>query len=166
MKIRGILAQFAQREAGPIVQFIKYGIAGGVATAVHVTVFALCACFVLPALTAGDPAVEYLGFPVATVGESTRALYAMLDNVIAFLFSNLTAYVINIFWVFKPGRHKRSVEVGLFFAGSAISLGVGSGLMWLIIRWQGTETTYAFGMNIIAAVLINYAARKYLIFKG
>jgi hypothetical protein len=32
-----ILKQFAGREAGPLVQFIKYGLAGALATAVHIT---------------------------------------------------------------------------------------------------------------------------------
>jgi len=31
---------------------------------------------------------------------------------------------------------------------------------------MGAETTYAFAANIVASVLINYAARKYFIFKG
>jgi hypothetical protein len=28
------------------------------------------------------------------------------------------------------------------------------------------QTTYAFGANLVSALLINYAMRKYVIFKG
>ena len=38
-----------------LIQFIKYGIAGGLATVVHMFVFFLMAWKVCPALTAKDP---------------------------------------------------------------------------------------------------------------
>ncbi len=42
--------QFLQRDAGPVVQFIKYAIAGGSATGVDVLVFYLAAWKLIPAL--------------------------------------------------------------------------------------------------------------------
>ncbi len=45
-----ILQQFLQRDADPVVQFIKYAIAGGSATGVDVLVFYLVAWKLIPAL--------------------------------------------------------------------------------------------------------------------
>ena len=90
----------------------------------------------------------------------------MLDNVICFFFSNLTAYILNVRWVFKPGRHNRVVEVLLFYAVSALSALIGTPLMGLLIRYLGLMTTLAFGVNIVVAVMVNYALRKFVIFKG
>jgi len=38
--------------------------------------------------------------------------------------------------------------------------------MGFLIRRYGMRTTYAFVTNIIAALMINYAMRKFFIFKG
>ena len=35
-----------------------------------------------------------------------------------------------------------------------------------LIRRHGIRTTYAFGTNILTALLINYAMRKFVIFSG
>ena len=161
-----IIRQFTSKEHGPLVQFIKYGIGGGAATAVHVVIFYTMASVVFPALTADDLAVRLLGFPVAEIDDALRARLTALDNFIAFLFSNFVAYIINIKWVFEDGRHSRSVECLMFFAVSGISIAVGTGIAWGLIRWFGLTTTVAFISNIVASVMINYAMRKFVIFKG
>ena len=74
--------------------------------------------------------------------------------------------IFNIYWVFEAGRHHWLVEVGLFYAVSGISVAIGTGLMGWLIKRYGVRTTYAFVSNIVTAVLINYAARKFFIFKG
>jgi putative flippase GtrA len=89
-----------------------------------------------------------------------------MNNIVAFFFSNSVAYTINVFWVFKPGRHKRIVEILMFFGVSAISMAIGTPIMGALIRYLGMTTTLAFGANVIVAVLVNYAARKFIIFKG
>jgi hypothetical protein len=38
--------------------------------------------------------------------------------------------------------------------------------MGFLIRRFGMLTTYAFGANILAALLINYVMRKFFIFNG
>ena len=90
----------------------------------------------------------------------------MLDNLVAFLFSNLTAYLLNIFWVFKAGRHHWLLEIGLFYLVSGISVVLGSTLMGYLIHHFGLVTTQAFGANVLTSLLINYMLRKYVIFKG
>ncbi|MBM4148082.1 MAG: GtrA family protein [Lentisphaerae bacterium] len=161
-----ILEQFVGREAGPLVQFIKYAIAGGMATSVHILVFHLCAWRLFPALQANDLAVKLLGMQTAREDDRTRARNSMIDNGIAFIFSNLAAYIINILWVFERGRHGVLVEIGLFYLVSGTSMAVGTSIMGFMIRRWGVRTTYAFGANLVTALLINYALRKFFIFNG
>jgi putative flippase GtrA len=161
-----IARQFSGREHTPLVQFIKYGICGGVATAVHILIFFLCAWKLLPALGLEDPLVKLFGLTVIPVTESARAWHALADNAIAFVFSNMTAYVLNILWVFERGRHHWLVELGLFYAVSGTSLVVGSILQTFLIQHFGLATTPAFGANVIASMSINYVLRKFMVFKG
>jgi len=90
----------------------------------------------------------------------------MKGNAIAFLVSNLVAYIINIYWVFVPGRHHWLIEITLFYLVSAVAIVIGTGLMGFLIRRFGMLTTYAFGSNIVSAFTINYAVRKFFIFNG
>jgi len=161
-----IARQFSGREHTPLVQFIKYGICGGLATAVHILIFFLCAWKLLPALRGADPLVRLFGLTVNPVVEASRAWYALADNAIAFVFSNMTAYVLNILWVFERGRHHWWIEVGLFYAVSGISLAVGSILQLFLIQHFRLETTPAFGANVVASMSINYVLRKFMVFKG
>ena len=165
------LQKFNSRDAHPIFQFIKYGIAGGAATAVHMVVFFICALLAFPALTDTDPFVRFFGWlgvsvPIAEVSDTVRASRNVYDNFIAFMFSNAVAYVINIFWVFKRGRHHWLVEVLMFYAVSGISFGIGTALQWALVNYTGIDTTYAFGAQLITAMMINYVCRKFVIFKG
>ena len=167
--MKSIIHQFTSRESGPLVQFIKYGICGGIATLVHVTIFFLIASMVLPALTDTDLTVRllrHIGVCVTLADEAVRARNAMIDNFISFIFSNLTAYLMNIMWVFKPGRHSRIVEIGMFYAVSGVSMAIGTVVMGALIKSFGLTTTVAFGANVVTSVLINYVMRKFVIFKG
>jgi hypothetical protein len=65
-----------------------------------------------------------------------------------------------------PGRYHWIVEVVLFYLVSGAALVTGTAMMGFLIRRFGMLTTYAFGSNIFAALLINYAMRKLFIFKG
>jgi len=162
----GIIEQFMGRDAGPLIQFIKYGIGGGIATVVHVTIFHLCAWKAFPALQQEDWAVKIFRLSVAPEDDGLRSRNSMIDNGIAFIFSNLTAYVVNIIWVFEPGRHHWLVEIGLFYLVSGVSIVIGTSLMGWLIKKFGMTTTYAFLANLVSALLINYAMRKFVIFSG
>ena len=161
-----ILEQFTGREAGPLVQFIKYAIGGGIATAVHIAVFHLFAWRVFPALQENDWAVKWFKLSVAPEDNALRSRNSMIDNGIGFLFSNFVAYLVNIFWVFQRGKHGFLVEIGLFYLVSGVSVLIGTALMGYIIRRYGVRTTYAFLCNLVTALLINFAMRKFVIFKG
>ena len=164
--MKRILIQFTRREAHPAIQFIKYAIAGVVATAVDVLAFYAAAILILPALDPSDPVARLLGLHVLPIAEGLRSSRYVWDKVIAFFFSNLTAYVVNILWVFTPGRHGKAMEIALFYAVSAASFSVGTALGWLLIRWTGLPTTYAYAANAAASIAINYVCRKFIVFKG
>jgi len=154
-----------KRKSGPFVQFVKYGLSGGVATIVHITIFHLAAWKIFPALQENDYVIAMLGLSVTEVDVATRSLNSMFSNGIAWIFSNLVAYLLNIFWVFESGRHNRIIEIGLFYLVSGVSMGVGTALMGFLIGQFDMQTTYAFTANLVSAVLINFAMRKFFIFK-
>ncbi len=163
------IVAFLSEKDNPIVQFLKYGVCGGIATGVDMAVFFLFAWLVFPALTETDPFVKLLRFfcfDVQFVSESMRLRNYWFDKVICFLFSNLAAYVLNVRFVFKAGKHKRHHEMMLFFALSLVSFFVGTFSGDALIRFCGLDTTYSYIAAMISALLINYAGRKFLIFHG
>ena len=162
----GLWAEFAGREAGPVVQFIKYALCGGLATAVDMAVFFFMAWRILPGLRETDPLVVRLHLRVRPVDESLRAFRFLVNTAVAFVFSNLTAYALNAAWVFTPGRHGRGVEMALFFAVSAASVAIGAAVGWALIRWAGWSTSISYGSKLVASLLVNYAGRKWFVFLG
>jgi putative flippase GtrA len=118
------------------------------------------------ALQAEDWFVKVFNLPTQELDDVARARNSMLSNGAAFLVSNLAAYLINIYWVFVPGRYPWPVEVVLFYLVSGVAILIGTWLMSLLIRRFGMLTTYAFGANLLAALMINYAMRKFFIFNG
>lgn len=160
---------FLTEKDNHLVQFIKYGMCGGAATVVDMTVFFLFAWLVFPALTESDPFTKLLGIlnlDIRTVSESLRLRNYWIDKVICFLFSNLTAYVLNVLFVFKAGKHKRHHELILFYAVSLVSFLFGTFIGAWLIKGCGLDTTYSYIAAMISSLLINYAGRKFFIFHG
>ena len=117
-----------------------------------------------------DSAVEIVSFSAVSAFASRPWIVSSFSpyklSPSLFLISNLTAYVLNILWVFERGRHRWWVEVGLFYAVSGISWVVGSVLQTLLIGGWGLSTTVAFGANVVASMSINFVLRKFWVFKG
>jgi len=164
--MNAIFQQFLQRKASPLIQFIKYVISGGVAVVINLVIFYILAWLVLPALNPDDPVVQITGLTVQPLDDTVRAHRAVIDNCIAFIFANLVAYLLNIYWVFEPGRHHKVIEISMFYVVSGTSFAIGSALMWLLINYLSFSTTIAFGAQLVSAALINFVVRKYVIFKG
>lgn len=187
--MQNIRAQFTRREASPLIQFIKYAICGVGALTAHVIVFFLLSWLFIPALNAEDVLVKLFHLSCAPISDVIRARNAMINNALAFLLSNLAAYILNILWVFESGRRyppldvalrklgliqrarlracaHRTVEVALFYAVSGIAIVIGTFLMGVLINQWHFTTTVAFGVQCIIAALINFALRKFMIFKG
>jgi putative flippase GtrA len=162
----GVLRQFLRREASPPIQFVKYVIAGGTAVGVHTLIFFLAGWFLLPALDQTDIVVRALGLTVADLDPAVRARNAMVNTVPAFLVSNMVAYLINIAWVFHPGRYRWYLALGMFYVTSAVAVTLGTAFMGLLIRYLHWSTTVAFSANLVTSLLINFTVRKFVIFKG
>jgi putative flippase GtrA len=161
-----IIEQFMGQDAGPVVQFVKYALAGGVATAVHITAFHFVAWKLFPALQPRDWFVKLFRIEVGPEDDQLRSKNSMRSNFTAFLLSNLVAYAINVMWVFEAGRYAWYLELLLFYLVSGVSIVLGTFLMGWLIKRFGMLTTFAFGANLVTALLINYAMRKFVIFKG
>jgi len=164
--IKSILTQLTQRKASLPIQFLKYSLSGCVAVAVHSVAFFIFAWLIIPALKEDEIVVRILNLSVTVMNDTVRARNAFIDNWLAFIFSNFAAYILNVTWVFESGRHRRWVELTMFYVVSAISIFVGSVVMWLLIKYIGSSTALAFGAEIVAAAMVNFVVRKYFIFKG
>ncbi len=149
-----------------LIQFIKYAVAGALATMTHIVVFHLAGWKIFPVLQAKDLAVRFFKLTITATDDAARARNSMICNGIAFLISNMVAYIINVAWVFHGGRYNFILEILFFYAVSGISVFLGTLLMSVLIRRYGLLTTYAFGANILAEVLLNYVVRKFFIFSG
>ena len=166
MSLKSRWNHYLSHDAPPLVQFVKYGLAGGLATATHILAFFLVGFLLFPCVADSDPLVKLFGLVAPAVEEALRARYAVYSNVIAFFVSNTVCYFANRWFVFKPGRHHAVIEFLLFLAVSAVSMTVGTTLMGVLIKQFGVQTTYAFGANILSSLAINYVMRKFFVFKG
>lgn len=149
-----------------LIQFIKYALAGVLATTIHIIIFHLVGWKIFPVLQENDPAVRFFKLPVRPIPDAIRAHNSMITNGIAFLIANMVAYVSNILWVFHGGKHHFIIEILLFYAVSGSSVVIGTMLMRTLIKRYGILTTTAFGANIFISLMLNYAMRRFFIFAG
>lgn len=147
-------------------QFLKYFLCGGIAFATDMVVFFLVAWLLFPALTETDLFVRLFNIQVESIPENLRTINFCIGNVIAFVVSNFTAYVLNILFVFKAGKHSRRKELGLFYLVSGVSVGIGVAIGAVLIQTFGLSTSSSYIAKAVSTILINYAARKFIIFHG
>ena len=151
--LRTILAALHSRDVHPVIQFFKYAVCGVAALIVHTTVYFLLAKFVLPAL---ETNVSDLAI---------RANHALINTGIAFLFSNTTAYLLNVRWVFTSGRHSRVREFLFFTLVNAPGAVCGVAVQDWLIRSLGWPAWAAFAGFVLPNVMVNFACRKLFIFQ-
>lgn len=163
--MKQILRQFASRRAHPVIQFVKYVISGGIVTVFSIAVFAILTWKVFPSLQEHEFVVRFLNLHVEPMDEALRARNYAFCKIIEFFVVGLVGYFINIAWVFEPGRHSRHKEILLFYAVGLISFAAGTALGAGLIAIFNAGAVMAYVANMIAAVLINFAGRKYYVFK-
>ena len=149
-----------------VIQFFKYSFCGGIAFSVDMIVFFLVAWLLFPALTETDPIVQLFNIQIESIPEQVRSLNFIIGNAIAFVVSNMTAYILNILFVFKAGKHSKLKELGLFYLVSGISVGIGVMVGVVLIEGFGLSTSSSYVAKAISTTMINYAARKVFIFHG
>lgn len=160
-----VLKKLLQEKDHTGVQFFKYAVCGGFALSTDMIVAFLIAWLWLPALKGSEFIVQLFNLQYEVVPEETRTLNFILGSAMAFMVSNLVAYVLNVLFVFKSGKHSRLKEAGLFYLVSGISVGIGVAIGATLVRMN-----FPFGWSYVAkavsTTLINYAARKFIIFQG
>lgn len=171
--VKGWIRAVLSSERHPVLQVIRYGLAGVAAMAANLLFFALAEQTLFPVPSAG--AVETPAFPgrlselgrwLGELGGDPRVLNYIRCNVVAFFMANGVAYLLNFKWVFQGGRHSRRVEVFLFFLVSMISFVVGTALASALVGGFGVNEYLAKIGDVLAAVAINFVCRKFLIFQS
>ena len=158
-------------EAGPLAQFVKYGIVGVMATCVQTGIFYVLAATCLKCLTADDWAVRLLGLPsVAFTGDeawyASRGMLAATATAVGFVVANIFCWLMNRWFVFKPGKFRWYVELGMFFGASTLATLIALGVMKFLIDQFGMMTTLAVVVEVVVSFLVNFFIRKFVIFKG
>lgn len=147
------------RDSHPFLQFIKYGFSGVAATVVHNVVVAILSATVFPA-------GKGMLIDGQLLPEEVRAWHLVLNNALAFPFGTVTAYLLNVAFVFTPGRHHKVIEAVLFFLVGAAGFFPGAFVVnWLAGYWHLPSTVAQLGF-IITSVIVNFLCRKFIIFKG
>ncbi len=77
MSLKARWNHYLSHDAPPLVQFVKYGLAGGLATATHVLTFFLVGFLLFPCVTPEDPLVKLFGLHAPDVVDELRARYAL-----------------------------------------------------------------------------------------
>ncbi len=149
---------FLSRDAPLFVQFAKYGASGVISTLLLLAVVMTLSATAIPAmdwsLIDGEP-----------ITDAVRQRNLVVNNLIAFPISNLSAYLLNIWLVFTPGRHSKKVEFGFFTLVSGISFCAGLFGGPLLIKSFGIPTIAAQFSFVITSALVNFLCRKFLIFQ-
>jgi len=149
-------------------QVVKYILCGGMAVAVDFATFNLLAVSVFPCLRETDPVARLLavaGYFVQEVSVAELKHNFWIIKGICFLVANTVVYTLNSLFVFKPGRHRKPVEILLFFGSSMfqfffIWLG---GVLITVYNW---EVTYSNITMLLTSLMVNFLIRKKLVFRG
>ena len=154
-----IFRQVKSKDAHPVLQFIKYGFCGVIATVFSMSVWLLSVYTFLPAMDGmlidGEP-----------ISDETRAWNSTRANMLGFVVGNFVAYFSNLAFVFEGGRHSRLKEFTYFSAVALFATVAGLVAGPLLIKWFGISTAVSQLSLLVTAVLVNYVCRKFFVFKG
>ncbi len=163
------LSGFLKAKDNVHAQFVKYFLCGGITFVVDVAVFYIMAWLVLPSLRVDDlfgTIIGWFGWSIKTVSEETLLRNFVINKVVAFLASNTMAYVTNVLFVFRGGRHQRFKEVGLFYLLSTVSFLVFTWMSRVLIARFEWQVTAAYFFVFLCAMVVNFTMRKKFVFKG
>ena len=168
MVVRGAFSwrRFLSHESGPIAQFVKYGAVGVASTCVQMLVFYLLASTCCRCLGPDDWAVKWFGLPAVDVPHVVRGFRFAVDTAFAFTVANVFCWLLNRAVVFKPGKFSWYREFALFFGAAASAMAIATGVAWVLINIAGLQTTFAVFVEVAVSFAVNFAARKFFIFKG
>lgn len=105
--------------------------------------------------------VDWILFSILTFGMDWNYLLA---GALSFIIATFAGYVSSLRLVFRGGRHKRWVEIGLIYLASALGLAVHLGVMLVLAGWLGLNVFLAKVAATVATFLWNFATRYLWIF--
>jgi putative flippase GtrA len=152
----GVIHTMKSREVPGLIQFGKYALCGVIATLVHITIVYSIGLTLNPAI--GEHIPKEL--------KETRTMW---NNTAGFFLSGVVAYLLNVAFVFTPGRHGKRKEIGLFYLISAIAFFAGLFAIPLIFQAVDTNKNIEHYANlgfIVSSALVNFVCRKFIVFKG
>ena len=163
--------EILSHESGPFWQFVKYGAIGVMATCVQTGVFYILAATCLKCLGPDDWSVRFLGLPSAVfTGDepwyASRGMLAAAATAVGFVVANIFCWLMNRWFVFRPGKFRWHVELGMFFGVSTLATLIALGVMKILIDQFGMMTTLAVVVEVIVSFFVNFFVRKFFIFKG
>ena len=144
------IRKLAENKSHTPLQFLKYTLAGAIATGVYVTCFALLNETVLPA-DVSQPGAE-------------RGWNFLFSNTVAFSVATIVAYLINQAWVFQPGRHSRLKEFILFYLIAGVAFLAGTPLGSLVVAYFSVSEYGVFVLVVGFSAMVNFLGRKYWVF--
>lgn len=147
------------KDAHPIIQFLKYGVCGGIATVASMGTWFVLARTVYPA-------IDGMMVDGAVISDNLRATNSTIANVWGWVFGNAVAYVTNLAFVFEGGRHSRWVEFLSFTAVSFLAFIVGLLAGPYLIKEFGLNTYISQLTFLFASLAMNFVCRKFFIFKS
>lgn len=151
-RAHGLRASLLGRDTPFLIQFGKYGVCGVLSVLV----------FFLVVLIGEFYWAEKFSLEL---DPSERSRHIAALHFLAFLPSNFAAYYLNRLFVFTPGRHHPLKEIGLFTLISFISFSLGELIPLWLVSQHNVPNFAAHGSFIISSALINFAARKFLVFE-
>ena len=164
------LKKILSHDSGPFWQFVKYGAIGVMATLVQTGVFYVLASTCFRCLTSDDVAVRYLGLPAAVFSGDeawyvSRGMLASYATAVGFFLANVFCWLMNRWFVFRPGKFRWYVEFGMFFGTSTVATVIALGTMKVLIDSFGMMTTFAVVVEVVVSFFVNFFVRKFFIFK-
>lgn len=149
---KGFKETLFAREAPFLIQFGKYGVCGVISVVVLLAV-TWCGRQLYPELFA------------LTLDPAKRSFHNSVLQFIAFVPSNFTAYYLNRWLVFIPGRHSTKVELTLFTIISLISFSLGLVVpVWLVNAYNIPNGAADLSF-VISSALVNFVCRKFFVFE-
>ena len=161
------LRKILSHDSGPFWQFVKYGVIGVLSTAVQTGVFYALATTALLCLKADDWAVRCFGFAEACgITDGVRSFRFAAATSAGFVVANVFCWLMNRWFVFRPGKFRWYAEFGMFFGAATFATAVALAVSSALIRWYGIMTTAAVAVEVLTSFLVNFFVRKFFIFKG
>jgi putative flippase GtrA len=157
--LKTIVMAVHSKDAHPVIQFFKYAMCGAAATIASMGTWIILCLTIFPAM-------DWMKIDGEPISDSLRARNSTISNIIGWVLGNFVAYLTNVIWVFKDGRHSRWFEFFFFSFISGIATLAGLAAGPLLIQLFGISTLLSQGTLMITAVLVNYVCRKFFIFKG